>query len=418
LPRFRLAPLTVPPCFCLYFLQFSRFQTFLSGLARGWQFWTARDISIATSMKDCQNRRCAGIVLAGTHTWNRSRFEQLVPRILVPVVQRPLLSYAVNWLFEGGVANVTVCTNRQSRSVRSALEQSRSILAPVSFVEDSTPRGAGGSVRDAAAVTDADTFIVVDGASIPTLDLTRLIQSHWRSGAVATVVADVDESDAAGSSVPTGVYLFERDVLACVPARGFYDIKENMLPALYRAGARVSLYTSAEACPRVLGPASYLAANQWMVERTCAAEPPQEFTRLDGAFIHDDAEVASDAILVGPVVVGAGAQVKSGAVVVGPSSLGRDVIIEERAMVSRSAVWRRSVVAQGASVDGCILLDDVVTQVDEYAAREILSARRAARRLVPQVAVTRPDDQPYFDLARRIGRLVVGTQWSRSPAAQ
>ena len=50
------------------------------------------------------------------------------------------------------------------------------------------PRGAAGSLRDAAAASDADTFVVADGTAIPTAELRDLLMAHHASGAAVTVV--------------------------------------------------------------------------------------------------------------------------------------------------------------------------------------------------------------------------------------
>ena len=71
-----------------------------------------------------------------------------------------------------------------------------------------------------------------------------------------------------GVQVPSGMYVFNREALDVVPGRGFYDIKEHLIPQLYRSGERVIAYPSEGASPRVLDASSYLAVNEWMVEQS------------------------------------------------------------------------------------------------------------------------------------------------------
>ena len=61
----------------------------------------------------------AGIVLAGTHPWTNSAFDKLPPRALLPIAHRPLISYALSWLEDGGIHQVAVCANRETQTLQS-----------------------------------------------------------------------------------------------------------------------------------------------------------------------------------------------------------------------------------------------------------------------------------------------------------
>src|SRR5262249_53904552 len=150
-------------------------------------------------------------------------------------------------------------------------------------------------------------------------------------------------------------YVFARRALDYVPAAGFQDIKENLIPKLHRAGERVVAYESDGFCPHVFNAQTYLAVNQWMLHR------------LDGhgeeageALRHNAARVEPGARLVGPVQLGAAAYIEAGATVVGPTTIGEGSVVRRDALVARSAVWRRCVVGPASVVHGCIVGDDTV----------------------------------------------------------
>jgi NDP-sugar pyrophosphorylase family protein len=306
-----------------------------------------------------------GIVLAGTYPWANTVFDRLLARPLLPVAHKPLISYALSWLVEAGISRVTVCGNRQTRPLHAL---ARHILSEMtySYVEDSMPRGAAGCVRDAADGDQSDTFVVTDGSAVPNgVDLRELLERHQASGADATVVV-YSESGSRGTAsalLPAGIYVVNRAALECIPRRGFFDIKEHLIPKLYSSGARVLSYEITEVVPRVLNAQTYLAVNGMAIESIVSGDAvPSGYNRRGEALIHADARIAADAILAGPLLIGQGAEVHSGAVVIGPTSIGCDVVINDGAVVSRSAVWRRSVVQAGATADLCILGDGAVIQ--------------------------------------------------------
>jgi mannose-1-phosphate guanylyltransferase len=176
-----------------------------------------------------------GVVLAGSFSWNHSPLDRLVPRPLLPVAHRPLISYALRWLRQGGVHDVVACLNRASRGAQNPMRDAGSDFLGLEFQEDLVPRGPAGCARDAALGTSGDTFVVVDGTVIPTVALSDVMETHRASGAVATVVVEQEQGRGASNrlSHPGGIYVFARRALELVPERGFHDIKENLIPQLY-----------------------------------------------------------------------------------------------------------------------------------------------------------------------------------------
>lgn len=337
----------------------------------------------------------SGIVLAGTYPWANSAFDRLSLRALVPVAHRPLISFALSWLQDGGLRNVVVCGNRNCRGLEAPVRRQFGQELDINYLEDPMPRGAAGCVRDAALQGDSQTFVVTDSTAIPNVNLTQLLETHRDSGAVATVVVHPETIGAGESTlrVPTGVYVFDRRVLEPIARQGFVDIKEHLIPRLVRQRERVATFVATGAAPRVLDANTYLAVNDYATQtltvqgqsiagRSIASDA---FIRWGDALIHQEATIASDVVLAGPVLIGPGANLRSGAVVIGPSSIGCDVTIDEGALVSRSAVWRRAHIQAGAVVDRSILADDAVVMRDrqEHGSVVVSGRKRFARALAP-----------------------------------
>ena len=367
--------------------------------------------------------RIGGIVLIGTHSWTNSAFDALTPRVLLPIAHRPLISYALSWLHEAGIRDAAVCGNRETSTLRHRLLRHVPSDMRVAYHEDPMPRGAAGCMRDAAFASDAETFVVADGTAIPDVDLRDLLATHRSSGAVVTVVVNGEprRHGNPGLEVPTGIYVFERRAMDLVPARGFCDLKEKLIPQLYRAGHHVVTYRTPSAIPRVLSAATYLAVNEWMVERLIAdGEEPDGYTLSGMSLLHSTACIAGDAVLLGPVLVGPGVRIRTGAVVVGPTSIGRDATIERGVLVSRSAVWRRSLIGERAAVDRSILADGSVVAPSERAFRTVKATVRRGQLEKHRTAAHPPSvaAAPGLELRQRIGRLLLGAHLSRSPVRQ
>jgi mannose-1-phosphate guanylyltransferase len=298
--------------------------------------------------------RAHGIVLAGVYPGGQSELDQLAPRPLLPVAQQPLITYALRWMRGGGVDRATICANSASRAIRAHLNGS-AIGMRVDYLEDWSPRGAAGCVRDAGIKTDADTLVVADGTSVPVVDLEELLETHQAAGAAVTVVVG---ADAAGRLRPSGVYVFDRRSFDFIPADGFQDIKEKLIPRLYGAGEQVSTHMARTVAPRVFNTDTYLALDQWAVERVSRDLDPADGFRASGDIVvHESAAVDRSARLLGPVLLGPRVSVHAGATIVGPISIGPGTTVGHGAIVSRSVVWTGCSIGEGAFVDRCMLAD-------------------------------------------------------------
>jgi NDP-sugar pyrophosphorylase family protein len=105
----------------------------------------------------------------------------------------------------------------------------------------------------------------------------------------------------------------------------------------------------------------------------------------------------------------------TGACIIGPTSLGRDVTIASGALVSRSVVWRRSLIGERAVADRCILSDDTVLEADHRAFRAVVAGSAAqaptARQVPPTVG--QPVPAPAFRLSSDANRWLMSPPWAR-----
>jgi NDP-sugar pyrophosphorylase family protein len=348
-------------------------------------------------MEDSAVPRAHGIVLAGAYPSGQCALDQLAPRPLLPVAQQPLVTYALRWMASGGLRGATICASTEARSIRASLKGLAFGLR-LDYLEDWSPRGAAGCVRDAGVRTDATTFVVADGTAVPVVDLGELLDGHQASRAAITVVVG---ADAAGRLRPSGAYVFDRRAFVHIPEDGFQDIKEKLIPRLYAAGEAVSTHMAEGVAPRVVNADTYLALNQWVVERTSRhREAPDGFRSFGETVLHDSASVDPTARLLGPVLLGPGVLVQAGATLVGPVSIGRGTTVGRDAVVSRSVVWSDCVVGDRSFVDRSMLADCAIVEPG----RAVISAmktegrrgeghraRRSARAAwAPIVAALRP----------------------------
>jgi len=329
-----------------------------------------------------------GIILAGVHQWRPSIFEGWIPRTLIPIANRPLVDYGLDWFSRGGLQRVEICANSDTHALRSNFDRKPLTQAvKIDFYEDVFPRGPAGCIADALKHAAYDDVVVLDGTVIPTeIDIDAFIEAHQKSGAALTVaVADAARADEAANGngqhktagcVPTGIYVFNRAAIERIPAKGYEDIKEMLIPRLHQAGLDVGMYPLPSAPIRVSNANACFVATRYALRQMYEqCVPPTGYRFIHGALVHDSAEIAENARLEGPCLIGPYARIEAGATLIGPTTIGERAHIGVDAIVCRSLLWEGAQVGSEAFIDRCILTHGA----------EIDGSGRAVHRIVHQM---------------------------------
>lgn len=316
----------------------------------------------------------AGVVLAGSHVWRAGSLEALCPRALLPVVNKPLIDYVLEWLRQGGVTTVTICANDGAAALQAYLGDGAAAGLSLYYYHDRVPRGPAGCARDASLASGADHLVLVDAALIPRMDLRGLLAEHVASGAAFTKVVHRlaaqpllnDGERRHATYVPTGVRVFTRQALAVVPPSGFHDIKEWLVPQLRSRGEDLRVHVAELVSPAISGLEAYFAVQGWMLDRMRLDEiVPRGYEVRDDAFVHHSCQIAKSSRLIGPVMVGPRTRIEEEALLVGPSVLGAGCVVGRRTLLARSILWNGAVVSPGARIDQSLVATHATVEVGE-----------------------------------------------------
>jgi NDP-sugar pyrophosphorylase family protein len=175
-----------------------------------------------------------------------------LPKLLAPVNGRPFLRYLLDRLQRAGVRDVILCTGHRAEQLRAEFERCPTTMT-LKFSHETQPLGTGGAVRQALNVTDADSFLVLNGDSYIDCDLQPFIAWHREHGLpgslllthvedasrFGTVVTDErgiieafgeKEGKVAPGWINAGVYLLSRKLLEPVAEGQAYSIEKDLFP--------------------------------------------------------------------------------------------------------------------------------------------------------------------------------------------
>ncbi len=121
----------------------------------------------------------------GTRLWPLTE-DRTKPAI--PFLNRPLITYSVDYLVSHGIRDLIVNLHHQPDSIRNALGTGSDLGASIRYSHETEILGTSGAldrVRD--QLTDED-FVVINGKIVTDIDLSAAIVRHRKSRALATLV--------------------------------------------------------------------------------------------------------------------------------------------------------------------------------------------------------------------------------------
>ncbi len=314
------------------------------------------------------------LILAGGEGTRLRPLTSTIPKLVVPLVDRPFVAYTLEWLRAHGVDDIVISCGFLANGVRNVLGDGAAYGVRVRYVEEPRPLGTAGAVKFAEPLLD-ERFVVLNGDVLTDLDISGQLARHERCGARATIaLIAVDDPSAYGlvrlgdgdvvrefvekpssdqidtNLINAGAYVLERDVLAAIPPDSNSSIERDIFPALVDDG----LY----GCPAqgywldIGTPQRYLQATFDILERNVATEVG---ARLGSSFLAVDETVVDEGRIVPPAVVQSGVQIASGARVGSLAVLGHDVCVGEGSVVERAVVLNGARIAEHCVVRDCIV---------------------------------------------------------------
>jgi mannose-1-phosphate guanylyltransferase len=314
------------------------------------------------------------VILVGGEGTRLRPLTSTVPKPVVPLVDRPFISYMLEWLCSHGIDDVIMSCGFLATSVRNVLGDGSAYGIRLRFVEEPDPRGTAGALKFAESMLD-ERFLMLNGDVLTDIDLTEQIAQHERTGAMATLaLVPVEDPSAYGlvhlhddhsvrdfvekpssdridtNLISAGAYVLAREVLKLVPAGRNVSIEREVWPRLIGEG--LYGFPSQSYWLDIGTPARYLQGTFDILEgnvRTAVGE------RLGESYmaVSPAADVRGRAIP--PAVIEAGASVAEGAHVGSLVVLGNDVKIGAGSTIERAVILNGSEIGENCTLRDCIV---------------------------------------------------------------
>ena len=200
------------------------------------------------------------VILAGGRGTRLAPYTSVLPKPLMPVGEHSILEIVLEQLAAAGVTKITLCVGYLSHLIRAVIDDHTSDAIQVEYVHEDAPLGTAAPLK---LVEDlGDTFLVMNGDVLTTLDYKDLVDSHRASGSLLTIathqrrvkidygivhvgesgrIVDFEEKPEISAAVSMGVYVMEPEALDFIPDEGRADFPD-LVKAMLAAKREVSSY--------------------------------------------------------------------------------------------------------------------------------------------------------------------------------
>ncbi len=314
------------------------------------------------------------MILVGGQGTRLRPLTSTVPKPVVRLVDRPLITFMLEWLRGHGVDDVIMSCGFLADSVRSVLGDGSQLGISLRFVEEPDPRGTAGALKLAEPMLD-ERFLMLNGDVLTDIDLTAQIAQHEATGACATLalvpvadpsaygvvilredrsVSDFVEKpspDSVNSNlISAGAYVLEREILELVAPDRNVSIEREVWPRLVDSG--LYGFPSQSYWLDIGTPARYLQGTFDILEGNVETAVRE---RLGGDWLAIDEGAQAHGRVIPPALLERGVHVAQGAHVGSLVVLAQDVSVGSGSTVERAVVLEGTQIGQGCELRDCIL---------------------------------------------------------------
>lgn len=308
-----------------------------------------------------------------------------VPKPMVPIANRPVLEYTIENLKRHGITEIVLNLHNHPSLIRNYFRRGERWGVKIHYSYEPKLLGTAGGVKKVASLLKNNTFLVMSGDGLTDINLTDLLDYHYRKGSSATMALKPIETrfdygitltdkkgqitqfvekpkwgDIFSNQVNTGIYVFEPRILSQIPPQKVYDFGHELWPKLLQNRERIFGYLVKDYWCDVGNLVEYRRAQRdaldgkvdiqfsgnqikpriWvdegtMIDPKVKLEPP--------CLIGRNCRVARGAVIGAYTVIGTGARI-------GPGSVLRNCILWDDVRVDKRVSLENCVIGHGARV--------------------------------------------------------------------
>jgi exosortase len=353
--------------------------------------------------------KCKALILVGEPDFGRCPLASRMHRAFWPFGGKPVLLRLVEYLAAQGIRRIDICSSEKNRGELESLRFSEDVSVQIRL--ERLLRGTAGNIRDVLASEPADTVLLVfNGAMLNPPPLSRLLEEHRKKGGKLTIF--FQPTDGRTELLEDAeIYLCQSELVPLIPSEGYFDLKENLVPALVKEG--FPIFSSILEYPSG-------TFRTWRDYRDAVGELLRSLETknidLSGVlkcseepiWIGKNVQIDPTVTLLGPIWIGENTVIQEGCFLFGPLMIESGVWIGPHSTLSASVVGPQATMGSGSFIDRCVIAKGAVisscTEVSDKLIHSAEGKAAAAAESWKRRLIRREDSRQAQRLASLLGR--------------
>jgi len=333
---------------------------------------------------------------------------EILPKPALPIGNFPLLLYTATFLKAAGVTEVGINLHHLAPQVRRVLGDGSESGLRITYSDEPVLLGTAGGIKKLEPFWTKEPFFVMNGDTLISTDLGRLLDFHNQVGSALTLALRKDPQAASFGLVGvdeegricrfrdhkmypekqpcteymfSGVHFWEPELLSEIPCDVPWDFSRQLFPHLLERGFPLYGFPVDGYWSDIGTPQRYLNTH-WDLLKGEFSRPG--FSRIDPESVtrDGDSEIASTARLKPPVLLGAGCSLEENTTVGPWVVMGPGVRIEAGASVTRTVLWSEVCLGRGTLLEDSIVASRCQVPPGQHYRGHILISGRGGELLV------------------------------------
>ena len=331
------------------------------------------------------------VILAAGEGRRLRPFTESMPKVMLPVANKPILEYVVNAVTESGIQDIVMVLGYKKERIMDYFGDGKEFDARIKYVFQDEQLGTGHALLQAKKEFDTE-FLVLPGDNL--IDAQMLSQIVDKDGVallftqhdmpskygVVTVDNDLLTSivekpkEELGHLISTGIYKFEKAIakgLEDQVSQGSHTLT-GFLQSLLQQGETIGSVRGDGTWQDAVYPWDLLQVNETALHQcpsTIAGKVERGVEIKGQVLIGEGTIIRSGSYIVGPVVIGKGCEIGPNACIFPSTSIGDHVTVHAFCELRNSIVMNdvtmgtHSLVAQSVIGEGCTIGANFATSV-------------------------------------------------------
>ena len=305
------------------------------------------------------------VILAAGEGARMGPFTASVPKVMIPVGNRPLLEYVVQALVENGMRDLLLIVGYRRERIQSHFQDGKAFGAHITYITQAKQLGTAHAIWETRGHLD-DSFVVLNGSNmVDTRFVADLLEA---SGKPAVVITESERPQSYGVVTVQGsnlVAITEKptEIISNLINTGAYSLDSRIFDEIERLAkeGKHDLPSAVSALAKRVPVAAIRTEGTWV-----DALYPWDLLRLNATALKSGPQVRAGTIepsvtIRGRVSIGDGCVIRSGAYLQGPLSIAPGCEIGPNAVILPSTSLGKNVrIGALATVANSILMDDTI----------------------------------------------------------